>query len=149
MERQDGPVKRRLLLWIPVFLLLMSPGCSDRPQVQWTKFSAEKMNEAVQANQPTVLYFYAAWCSACHYMKKNVFTDPRVIEVLDPYMRLKVDASFIHSKKVLDLMQQYNIEGLPTVVVLNGQGAEVFRIRGYADADRVLRHFQHYRTQLV
>ena len=125
------------------FALLIScaflfPGCDNRPGVEWQKFTPERMLEAQQNHQPVFVDFYAAWCGPCMIMKDTTFKDPRVIEALAPFMRLKADMSFRESEYTINLSRRYQINGLPTVILFDPEGKEVIRTH-FVAANQLLR----------
>lgn len=113
-------------------------GCSAGPQVQWESFGEEKMAAAVQSGRPAVIYFYAAWCGACYQLKEQTFSDARVIEALEPFVRLKADLSFSHSEKIKRVAAQYRISGVPTVILFDETGRETVRFSGFVSAGQLL-----------
>ena len=124
-------------LFFAVFFAAAS-GCNSYQGIQWQPYDARLMEQSFAAGKPVVLYFYAAWCGPCHTLKERTFSDPQVMDQLEPYARFKVDMSFIHSKKAIEMAQSYGIEGLPTVIFLNAPGNEVMRFSGYVSAKDML-----------
>ena len=123
-------------------------GCKPYSGVVWQEYQPELMSQAVQSGQPVVAYFYAAWCGPCHAMKEYTFSDPRVIEALSGFTRIKVDMSFIHSKKIVEIADRYHVESFPTVIFLDQKGDEVFRTRGFLSADALLNRLNQYRDKM-
>jgi len=68
------------------------------------------------------LDFQAKWCGACKIMERTTFADENVKETFKNYVFLKVDAD---SDAVAT--KHYRVAGLPTLVVMNGSGDEVYR----------------------
>lgn len=129
--------------FIALVFLLFIISCSPRPHVEWEIYSQEKMEQAAATGRPVVIYFYAAWCIPCHYLKDKTFTDPRVIEALNPYLRLKADMSFRESAKTQALSDQYGVSGLPALLFFDEKGQELEnrRFYGFIDAETFLRSF--------
>jgi len=59
--------------------------------INWISF--EQLNDSLVINPKKVMIdFYADWCQQCREMKKNVFTNPRVIEILNSkFYAVKMD----------------------------------------------------------
>ena len=84
--------------------------------------------------------FYADWCIACHELDQFTYSNPKVIAALEPFVRLKNDLSDPNSEEALDVIQQYQLFGGPTVIFLDRTGNEVpdTRIDGFVSADEFL-----------
>ncbi len=82
---------------------------------------------------PTLIDFSADWCLPCHELDKVTFTDRRVIEAARRFRRFKVDLTRYNSAEAERWRQEYGIAGVPTVVFLEPNGAEVreARVEGF------------------
>jgi protein disulfide-isomerase len=78
------------------------------------------------------------WCGWCMKLKKEVFDTPEFAEYAKKNLVL-VEVDFPRRKKQSDdlkkaneqLQEKYRANGFPTLVVLNGDGKEVWRQVGY------------------
>lgn len=78
------------------------------------------------------------WCSWCKKLQKEVFTTKEFKDYAKEKLEL-VEIDFPNNKKQTDalkkaneaLQAKYKAEGFPTIVVLNGEGKEVWRQVGY------------------
>src|SRR3989338_721063 len=106
----------------------------------WEPYSLEKLAQARQEGKPVVIDFYADWCIACHELDQFTYSNPKVIAALEPFVRLKNDLSDPNSEEVLEVIQQYQLFGVPTVIFLDRTGNEVpdTRIDGFVSADEFL-----------
>ncbi len=66
--------------------------------------------------------FYAEWCGACKTMDRTTFQDPTVKNALEQFVFLKVDAD-LHPGTA----RHFKVVGMPTLVVLDASGQEVYR----------------------
>lgn len=105
----------------------------------WTDFNAA-VRESKSKHKPIIIDFTASWCPPCQYMKKEVWTDPRVI--------LETNARFI--PVLIDVDQQpaiareFNINTVPTIKVLpNGDEPCSEEFHG-VDADTLLGILRRY-----
>ena len=99
------------------------------------------------SDQPVFAYFYAAWCHPCVMLREHTFTDSRVIAALEPYQRIKVDMSFIHSEKIQKISETYQINGMPTLILFGPDGKEFYHQSGYLPAERLLQILKNFRSQ--
>lgn len=101
------------------------PMLSPQEAVTWDEYKAYKAAIAMENKQPVVIDFYADWCLACHELEDLVFSDPAVIDALKKFVRLRVDATDMDAAAVQQVMEQYNVFGLPMVVFLDRNGREM------------------------
>jgi thiol:disulfide interchange protein DsbD len=86
------------------------------------------------SHRMTVIDFGAAWCPACHELETVTMADPEVRLRLRDFGLVKVDTDDSG-----DISDCYGVEGIPTVVVLDGNCREIGRFVGYVPPDKFLR----------
>jgi thiol:disulfide interchange protein DsbD len=97
-----------------------------------------ELKAALQKNtqQIVLIDFYADWCTACQYMEKHVFTDPKISAQVTQFKTIKIDLSDM-SKEKEALMKQYGVIGPPAYLFISPSGKELesLRVVGEVDSD--------------
>lgn len=73
--------------------------------------------------RPVLLEFYADWCPSCVVWKEQVFNRSDVQAAMQPLVLLQVDATDM-PPDVQALLEQYQLAGLPALLVFDRQGQE-------------------------
>ena len=145
-----GGVKDHHLIFLAatacIFLFL--PGCSrSRPKIaplapaesSWLSDYKKAQQEAKTSNKFLLLDFTGSdWCGWCKRLEKEILSQSQfenyarenlvLLEVDFP--RAKPQSPELR-KQNQELAQQYQIEGFPTIVVLNGDGQKLWQYDGY------------------
>jgi thiol:disulfide interchange protein DsbD len=119
--------------------LLPGAGLQQReaPELSWQEFSGELLRQAATETRPVLIDFESkVWCAACREMEEKTFSNPEVQEVLSGFVLLKVDVD--HHPQKEQLLEQYQVRGIPTLIVLNSQGDEVDRIAGFLKPEKFI-----------
>ncbi len=98
---------------------------------------ASALAEARDATRPVFIDFYAEWCAPCKISEGKIIPDSRVQAALVGFILVRVDLD-------IDLKAggRFNVVGMPTLLVLSGEGEELFRHVGLIEpgdlAERLL-----------
>ncbi len=112
-------------------LPLAAQPAQEASRVQWAANFTTALEQAKAKNRPVFVDVYADWCGWCKRLDQEVFTQNPVARMLnDSFVPVKVDGD-----KEPDFSQNYAIEGLPTMLVLEADGSEIGRIAGYKTAE--------------
>ena len=97
--------------------------------------------EASRNGQVTMLDLYADWCVACKEFEAFTFSDPNVQKKMEKMLLLQVDMTQ-NSDKDLEIMEHFQILGLPTILFFDKTGKELVRQRvtGFMDAKEFDEH---------
>ncbi|MEW6221336.1 MAG: thioredoxin family protein, partial [Thermodesulfobacteriota bacterium] len=101
-----------------IFWLLRGPG------VAWQPYSPAILEEAKREGRPVVLDFSAAWCAPCRKLDEVTFHDPAVVAQSRRFVMVKVDLTTADDPLHRQLVQDYGVMGVPTVVFLDRTGKE-------------------------
>jgi thiol:disulfide interchange protein DsbD len=117
-----------------------SGSVSDTEHMAWTDFDGEAFRDALGSDRPVIVDFFADWCAPCRELDEKTFSDPRVAEVLDGFVRFKVDQTRA-SEEAVALAREFNVRGVPTVMVYR-DGEEVFRLTGFETPEQFLKRLE-------
>lgn len=102
--------------------------------IQWLSSYPQALAAAAAQHKPLLVDFYGVNCGACQRMDAVTYVDPQVVAQADQFICVKLDV-----EKHEDLMKQFNVISLPTLVVLSPQGKELRREEGYLDPPGMLK----------
>ena len=115
----------------------------------WTTDYKAALAQAKTDHKMVLLDFTGSdWCGYCKLLDKEVFTQPAFKDFADKnYILVTVD--FPHQTQLPDALKQqndalgkqFNIDGFPTLIVLDADGKELGRESGYdpgSGADAVI-----------
>ena len=74
--------------------------------------------------------FSAEWCIACKVLEQTVLSDPDVQQALEAYVFVDIDMDTYPQEASV-----YQVVGMPTLLVLNADGEELFRSVGLIEVD--------------
>ncbi len=127
------------LAMLPIGLGGGGQAAADGDHLAWQTYDGAAFREAVGSGQPVIVDFYADWCAPCRELDEKTFSDPVVREVLNGFVRFKVDQTRA-SEEAVALAREFNVRGVPTVMVYR-DGAEVFRLTGFETPEAFLKRF--------
>lgn len=94
------------------------------------------LDKAKAENKPIFLDIYASWCGPCKMLKKKTFVNKEVAEYFNKNF---INASF--DGEVGDgvmLANKFQVQGYPTLIVLNANGEVINGTMGYYPPDELL-----------
>ena len=98
-------------------------------QIPWIEDHDKGLTSARDAGKPAVLLLYADWCQWCKKLLTESFPDPRVKELKDRLVWIKVNSDLLK-----EYGTKYGQKGFPTIVLFRPDGAIARKIEGYLNA---------------
>jgi thiol:disulfide interchange protein DsbD len=100
----------------------------ERQGLTWVPYNERSLTMAAGNKTPVIVDFGADWCGPCRVMEKEVFTDPEVMKLGRHFELLRMDLTRTRPDQK-QILEKYNIKGVPTIIFINPQGVEIKRLR--------------------
>ncbi|MGJ8691025.1 MAG: protein-disulfide reductase DsbD [Thalassotalea sp.] len=106
----------------------------------------EEVNKANQAGKTVMVDLYADWCIACKEFEHLTFPKPNVQKALSNTVLLQVDLTETGSTASIELMAEFDVFGLPSILFFDLQGNELInkRVTGFMAADEFTQHLNSF-----
>ncbi len=98
-----------------------------------TTHASADVQKIVDAKKPTLLIFSAPWCPACIRMKTETFTSKSIEKLFAKLNVQKINIDLVENEKISD---QFHVKAIPTLILLNTKGEEVYRWLDFQPADQ-------------
>jgi thiol:disulfide interchange protein DsbD len=95
-------------------------------------------------HRPSVVMFHAAWATASVDMRRQALETPGVLRKLTRFVLVQVNATSSDDPSVQTLLTRFRVAGIPTLLVLDANGAEVARHAQYMRPDEILAEIETY-----
>jgi uncharacterized protein len=124
----------RRLFALFLMLVLAAPVVAPRaeqPALPWQKWSPALFDRAAHEHKYILLHMAAVWCHWCHVMEGTTYRDPAIQKtILEKFIPVRVDQD-----SDPELSYRYENWGWPATIMLDKDGNEIFKRRGYIPPD--------------
>ena len=118
-------MRRLIALFLLVFLA--SPAHAETPSLPWQKWDPALFDRAAREHKYILLHMAAVWCHWCHVMEGTTYLDPAIQKtILEKFIPVRVDQDADPA-----LSYRYENWGWPATIMLDQDGNEIFKRRGY------------------
>jgi thiol:disulfide interchange protein len=100
----------------------------DAVEIEWSRSWDAAFERARAEDKAVLVTFYADWCIWCKRLEDTTLADGRVAAFMaDTVVPLRLDVDGDGGQ----LASRFEVDGLPTILVLDDDGRELGRIPGY------------------
>ena len=100
----------------------------EQERLSWVPYNEKSLTMAEGNQTPVIVDFSAEWCGPCRIMEREVFSDPKVMELGRHFVLLRMDLTRTHPDQAR-ILEKHDIKGVPTVIFINREGVERKRLR--------------------
>jgi uncharacterized protein YyaL (SSP411 family) len=117
---------RRLLALI-LLVAVAGTGRAEAPSLAWQKWDPALFERAQREDKYILLHMAAVWCHWCHVMESTTYRDPVIQQrIAEKFIAVRVDQDADPA-----LSYRYENWGWPATIMLDKDGNEIFKRRGY------------------
>jgi thiol:disulfide interchange protein DsbD len=120
---------------------LLYPRHASEP-LRFEPFTSELLASAAEQRRPVLIDFSAEWCIPCREMEHSTFIDPSVVTESKRFVRMKANLTK-QDKRTEELTSKYEIQGVPTTMLIDSTGTVKERKVGYIGPQEFLSDLRH------
>ena len=94
----------------------------------------DELNQSALTGQPVFIDVYADWCISCKVFEREVLTEPKIIETLQPFTKIKFDLT-ANSADQRTILQKYGLFGPPAYIFYDSSGQELNFLKKQGEID--------------
>ncbi len=122
-----------LFSWLP----LNHTADPNAPAIAWLANPEQARALAAAEGKPMLIDFGAEWCPGCKELERHTFPDSSVRTEAKKFVALHIDATDLDAEEIAAVKKEYRVVGLPTVIMLDRNGAEVARFTEFVEPERL------------
>lgn len=107
-------------------------------RIAWETDERAARELARRDHRPLLVSIRADWDAVSLRQDRELWTDPRVVEAARGFVAVRIDVSDADSLASQAYAERYDVEMLPTIVVVDADGARSASLEGDVDAARLV-----------
>jgi thioredoxin-related protein len=139
----------RILIAVVLLLLVIVSGAAvaedleeQLRSINWVGYN-EALATGRDFDKPVFLHFTAPWCQWCKKMRKETYTDAKVIRFIEENFA----AVMINTETLPSLARKYSVASLPTLWFVDSKGKALTSIKGFVGPEKLLRVLEYVATK--
>jgi uncharacterized protein YyaL (SSP411 family) len=114
-----------------VLLVFAATAHAETPSLSWQTWNPSLFDRAQREDKYILLHMAAVWCHWCHVMERTTYRDPAIQQrIAEKFIAVRVDQDADPA-----LSYRYENWGWPATIMLDKDGNEIFKRRGYIPPD--------------
>jgi thiol:disulfide interchange protein DsbD len=121
---------------IAFLIYLAIPRAGARP-LTFEPFNTAALSSATETRKPVLIDFSADWCIPCREMEHSTFVNPKIVDEASRFVRMRADLTH-QDVTTQELMAKFQVQGVPTTVMIDSSGHVQVRKVGYIGSNEYL-----------
>ncbi|MCW7076023.1 MAG: thioredoxin fold domain-containing protein [Candidatus Syntrophoarchaeum sp.] len=118
-------MKKLRISFLVIFLLLLFIPATFAGTIEWHTYD-EGMKLAASEGGVAMIYFHSDSCYYCRQMESTTLSDPEIIALSGKMICIDANGD-------RNLLARYYVRSYPTILFVDPDGEEIFRLIGYRD----------------
>jgi thiol:disulfide interchange protein DsbD len=116
--------------------------------IDWQSYDAQKIQTAIEQQQPVLIKFTADWCLSCQAVEKTVYSRKDIADLIEQknVLAIKADTTEKHFPATIALQEIYNEPGVPVTMLFVLGKEEPLKWRGILFASELKEQLQKLET---
>ena len=115
----------------------------EPPPFAWSSDVDAALSQTRSDGKPTFVFFTAAWATSCLELERKTFAELALQrELAARFHPVRIDATNDEDLTTKSLLTRFKIEGLPTLLILNGREDEKLRMQEALTAQQLMRELE-------
>lgn len=114
-------------------MLVLTLGTNVANATHWMTNFKKAKKYAIATNRLVLVDFWATWCGPCKKMDADTWSKTEVKELMKSYVPVKIDIDINKA-----IARKYNVNAIPSVLIVDGNGEIVYQSKGYMSKQQVM-----------